>query len=430
MSNEINISGFNESIDKNKSAFLCGNGFSMNFDIDFGRIYDKLLISHKNVIYNSSYEIKANKNFKRKCIDNFQSVKKFLRNISEDYLYGIFNDALIFAESIRKNSKLIEELWEEKFITKLVFGLSQIEILNRICEVGKNKGITYVNIEHWTTLIYFYFAIKKLNPNYYHFPTNNSFITVLKVGNKSPIRLLPQEQQLNEEVIFNGFTTYYRFLFSIAIFSNGKALDMSMLSNINNLDMNNIKNFLNKFDSLLSLNYDKIMENIVGDRVEHFHGEFVMNKTEYVFSQSLGFNYDNGYVSFSDILIGDFFTFKAFLPVVNKLSKNIYNKKISTFSDKMDTLIKDNSINNIVIFGMNIENDQHVLRNIMLAFYFSQQPNPQIIYCYFTPEEKKDFQEQFEAVITFSPEVNEYVKNINVSYIKTQELLKEYFYTE
>lgn len=427
MSNEINILEFNEYIEKNKSAFLCGNGFSMNFDSDFGRIYDKLFISHKNVIYNSSYEIKANKNFTRKCMDNFQSVKKFLRNISEDYLYGIFNDALIFAESIRENRKLIEVLWEEKLITKLGFGLCQIDILNQICEVGKNKGITYVNIEHWTILIYFYFAIKKLNLNYYQFPTNNSFITVLKVGNKSPIKLLPQEKQIYEEVTFNGFTTYYRLLFSIAIFSNGKALDMSMLSNINNLDMENIKNFLNKFDLLLSLNYDKIMENIVGDRVEHFHGEFVKNKTEYVFSQSLGFNYDNGYVSFSDILIGDFFIFKAFLPVVNKLSKNIYNKKISTFSDKMDTLIKDNSINNIVIFGMNIENDQHVLRNIMLAFYFSQQTNPQIIYCYFTPEEKKDFEEQFEAVITFSPEVNEYVKNINVSYIKTHEVLKEYF---
>ncbi|MGM0901917.1 MAG: hypothetical protein ACQEXB_12600 [Bacillota bacterium] len=107
MSKEINILEFNEYIDKNKSAFLCGNGFSMNFDTDFGRIYDKLLSSHKNVIYNSSYEIKANKNFTRKCMENFQSVKKFLRNISEDYLYGIFNDALIFAESIRENKKLI-----------------------------------------------------------------------------------------------------------------------------------------------------------------------------------------------------------------------------------------------------------------------------------------------------------------------------------
>ncbi|AOH54918.1 hypothetical protein ABE28_011195 [Peribacillus muralis] len=427
MSNEINILQFNEYIDKNKSVFLCGNGFSMNFDTDFGRIYDKLLSSHKNVIYNSSYGVKANKNFTRKCMENFQSVKKFLRNISEDYLYGIFNDALIFAESIIENKKLIEVLWEEKLITKLGFGLSQIDILYQICEVGKNKGITYVNIEHWTILIYFYFAIKKLNLNYYEFPSNNSFITVLKVGNKSPIKLLPQEQQIYEEVTFNGFTTYYRFLFSIAIFSNGKALDMSMLSNINNLDMESIKNFLNKFDLLLSLNYDKIMENIVGDRVEHFHGEFVKNKTEYVSSQSLGLNYENGYVSFSDILIGDFFIFKAFLPVVNNFSKNPYNKKVPHFSDIMDTLIKDNSINNIVIFGMNIENDQHVLRNIMLAFYFSQQINPQIIYCYFTPEEKRDFEEQFEAVITFSPEVNKYVKNINVSYIKTQEVLKEYF---
>ncbi|WP_066074659.1 hypothetical protein [Neobacillus soli] len=428
MSNEINILEFNEYIQKNKSAFLCGNGFSMNFDSDFGRIYDKLFLSHKNVIYNSSYEVKANKNFTRKCTDNFQSVKRFLRNISEDSLYEIFEDALLFAETIRENSRLNEELWEKELVKKLTFGLSQVDILNRICEVGKNKGITYMNIEHWTILIYFYFAIKQLNPNYYNFPNNNSFITVLNVGDKCLITLVPQENQLYEKVILNGFTTYYRFLFSVTIFSNGKALDMSMLSNIDNLDLNKLRDFLNKFDSLLSLNYDKIMENIVGDRVTHFHGEFVKDKTEYVYSQSFGLNYDNGYVSFSDILIGDYFIFKTFLPSVNNLSKNIFNKKVTRFSEKMDAVIQNNSINNIVIFGMNIENDQHVLRNVMLAFYFSQQPNPRIIYCYFNEEEKKAFQEQYEEVITFSKEVNEYVKrNINVSYIKTQEVLKEYF---
>ncbi|WP_066415219.1 hypothetical protein [Sutcliffiella cohnii] len=425
---EISILEFNEHIAKYKTAFLCGNGFSMNFDSDFGRIYDNLFTSHRAVINNSIFDVKSNKAFTRKCNENFKSVKQYLRNISENTLFKIFDDALIFAETIIENSKLIDEMWNEKLITRLVFGLSQVDIVNRICEVGRSKGIKFVNIEHWTILIYFYFAIKQLSPVYYEFPNNNSFLTILKVGDKSNVRLLPTENQLNEHVVFNGFTTYYRFLFSIAIFSNGKAFDLSLLSNIKNLELDGIKKFLNKFDLLLSLNYDKIMENVADKPVEHLHGEFVKDKSEYVYCQSYGLKFDNGYVSFSDILIGDYFIFKSFLPVVHNLSKNSFEKKMQYPSKKIEMLIKNRSINSVIIFGMNIENDQHVLRNLMLAFYHSQHQYPQIIYCYFCPEEKKDFEEQYQAVITFSEDVNRYVKNISVSYIKTQDILKEYFY--
>lgn len=425
---EISILEFNEHITKYKTAFLCGNGFSMNFDSGFGTIYENLFTSHRAVIYNSTFDVKSNKAFTRKCNENFKSVKQYLRNISEDTLYEIFDDALIFAETIIENSKLIDEMWYKKIITRLVFGLSQIDIVNRICEIGRSKGIKFVNIEHWTILIYFYFAIKQMNSEYYEFPENNSFLTILKVGDKSIVRLLPTEDQLNENVVFNGFTTYYRFLFSIAIFSNGKAFDLSMLSNIKNLDLDGIKKFLNKFDLLLSLNYDKIMEKVTDKPVEHLHGEFVKDKSEYVYCQSYGLQYDKGYVSFSDILIGDYFIFKSFLPVVHNLSKNSFEKKMQFPVKKIEMLIKNRSINSVIIFGMNIENDQHVLRNLMLAFYHSQQLHPHIIYCYFNPEEKKDFEEQYQAVITFSDDVNKYARNINVSYLKTQEVLKEYFY--
>ncbi|WP_102692354.1 hypothetical protein [Rummeliibacillus pycnus] len=427
MSEEIKILNFEEHLDNHNTAFLCGNGFSMNFDSDFRNIYQNLYIYHKKVIYNSSYKVKANENFRHKCIENFKSVKQFLRNISEDGLYKIFEDAFIFAKTIKENKRLVEELWEKKKIKSLVFGLSEIDILNQICEIGENKGITYVSIEHWTILIHFYFAIKEINTKHYQFPNNNSFITVLNVGNKSPITLLPEQDQVLEKVIFNGFTTYYRFLFSTAIFSNGKAVEFSKLSNIDNLEINKIKSFLNKYNLLLSLNYDKIVENLVNERVVHLHGEFVENKIEYVYSQSLGLDYDEGYVSFSDILIGDYFTFKTILPIINVNSRNIFNKKATYFSKNIETLIQEYSINCVVIFGMNIENDQHVIRNLMLAFFNAKQQNPQLIYCYYTPEEKKEFEEQFKAVITFSEEVSEYAKNIKVSYIKTQDVLKQYF---
>jgi len=425
---ELSIFEFINQCETNRSVLICGNGFSMNFDSDFGNIYDRLYISHKELIHNSEYEVISNENFTKKCLDNYRGVIQYLRNISERNLHKIFEDGLIFAESIKNNKQLIDDLRRSGYIKKLVFGLSQIDIVNQMCDVGGNKGIRYVNIEFWTILIYFYFAIKKLNPNYYSFPSNNLFLTVVNAGARSKIVLVSNDDDINDDILFNGFSIYYRMLFSIAIFSEGKALEFEMLENIPNLNIDKIKNFLMMFKSLVSLNYDKIMENIVGERVEHFHGEFVSNKKEYVYQQSLGLNYDKGYVSFSDLMIGDYFTFKTLLPVINHFSKGGINKNTLTFSNKMDSLIKHNLINNVVIFGMNIENDQHVLRNLMLAFYNANQTDPHITYCYFINEEKEDFMKQFSAVITFSEEVSEYARNIDVSYIKTQDLLKEFFY--
>lgn len=42
MNGEIPLNYFNELIGRSKSMFICGNGFSMNFDSDFGNIYDRL----------------------------------------------------------------------------------------------------------------------------------------------------------------------------------------------------------------------------------------------------------------------------------------------------------------------------------------------------------------------------------------------------
>jgi len=320
-------------------------------------------------------------------------------------------------------------MWEEKLINQLTFGLSQIDIVKQICKIGRMKGIEYVNIEHWTILIYFYFAINHLSCTCYKFPSNNSFIIAVKMGNRSRISLTNEENQVIENTILNGFTTYYRMLFSTAIFANGKAINIATLNNINNLNIDNIKSLLEKFNLLISLNFDHIIDSLVSREVEHLHGKFVYNKKEYVFAQSLGMRYSDGYVSFSDILMGDYFVFKSMLPIISKSSQqgNHFNKRIPHFSQRTDEIIHENNIRTVVIFGMNIENDQHVLRNLILAFYNLKQNNPQIIYCYFNEQEKEDFSNEFNAVLTFSNEVNEYANKIEVSYIRSQEILERYF---
>ncbi|QLK09428.1 hypothetical protein BMG_6203 (plasmid) [Priestia megaterium] len=435
MESKISLLELNKEINNNRSAFLTGNGFSINFDKEFSNLYDNLYSAHKILINNSQFNVKSNPVFKKVCKDNYKSVMQYLKYFSEADLLMIFEDAALFAESIISNKELIDELWKTNIITNLTFGFSQLEPLTQICEVSKVRGIKFVNIEHWTILIYFYAAIKKINPSCYELPIDNTFIMALKHGSKNKQNFIQGKNDTNElysDVIFNGFTIYFRMLFSIAIFSKGKAVNFDKLDNKNNIDLNNLNEFLNGFDLLLSLNYDNIMEQIVLKKVEHLHGEFVMNKEEYVYHQSYGMNSEEGYVSFSDILIGDYFIFKSFLPVVNKLSaqRGFINKKIDTFGMKLDRLFIENSITTAVVFGMSIENDYHVLRNMMLAFYNSGVEEPHIIYSYFNEKEKKDFIEEFDKVITFSEEVNIYCRNIKVSYVQTQEILSNYFYKE
>lgn len=421
-------------LNKHNSAFLCGNGFSINFDRTFSNIYDNLFSSHKDVIHNSVYDIKSNNPaFRRKFKDNYKSLSQYLRYITENEFYNIFEDAILFAQTLIDNESLINELRENGVISNLTFGFSEYDVLKQICERYDDGGIQYINIEHWTILIYFYFGIVKLNPASYELPMDNSFTTALSLGNKNRVSFNDgdfRKSQLYEDVIFNGFSTYFRMLFSITIFSNGKAIDMNKLDNLDNLDLSKIQCFLNKFGTLITLNFDNILENVARKKVEKLHGGFVLNKREYVYHQSLGINYKEDYISFSDLLLGDYFTFKTFLPNVNSMSskKNTLNKQTKNISDRINRIIRDNSISNLFIFGFSIENDYHILRNMMFGFYLSNIRNPHIIYSYFNEEEKMYFKSEFRKLITFSEEVNEYCSRIKISFVSTKEILTKFFY--
>ncbi|NFL34502.1 hypothetical protein FDB64_05330 [Clostridium botulinum] len=429
---EINIAETEIIINKNTCAFLCGNGFSMNFDENFCNIFDRLYNAHKNLLHNSSYNVysKVNARFKHKCIDNYRNVLSYVRGFSEKQLYKIFDDGLIFAQSIIENKELINYFKENHLIIELTFGRSELDLIEEICLAKKKEA---VNIEYWSILIYFYFLIEFIDSNCYKFPDDNLFISIIRIGNinkDSIIDISDLKSKILNSVQYNGFNTYYRLLFCIAIFSEGKHLNINNLSKVTNLNMDKIQQFLKKFNSIITLNYDNLLEQILPTKyVYHLHGSFVLNKKEYVYSQSLGLTYNkNEYVSFSDILIGDYFYNKINRAIINNLSQNeIFNKKELHHSKILNYLIKENNINTIIIFGLNIENDQHILRTVMTTFAFNKISNPKIIYCYFLEEEKLKFNKTFYDVITFNDELSKYVRNIEVIYVKTKEILNEYF---
>lgn len=425
---EITYKELEKIIQKQPAAFLCGNGFSINFDSDFANIYDRLYEAHKLLIQSGKYDVKANKSFSRVFKDNYKSVCKYAYTYKQKDIEKVFVSGVCFADSIVKDVELIEELNNNGYIHKLVFGKTELDLVESIASVGSKSGYKSVNIEYWSILIYMFFAINALNTEKYEFPKNNEFITLIKVGNINKNRLVPEMDDILQFALSNGFNTYYRMLFSTAILCDGKAVNFSELRNLCNLKLDKIRSFLDKYKVLMTLNYDHILENISSRPVQHIHGQYVQNEKEYVYYQSLGVDLNLGtYISFSDILIGDYFTNKTFAGTINAMNKNPINKKIPSIVKIVGNCMEESEIEVIVIFGMNIDNDQHMIRDVMLRFSDMPSKDVKIVYCYFTEEDRNVFNEQYEAAITFRKDVSYRVKWTELLYIKTQDILQAYF---
>ena len=118
---------------------------------------------------------------------------------------------------------------------------------------------------------------------------------------------------------------------------------------------------------------------------------------------------------------------KTFAGIVNVMNKKTINKKIANIVKIVSNCMEKDEIEVVVIFGMNIDNDQHIIRDIMLRFSDMPSKDVKIIYCYFTEEDRDTFNEQYEASITFRKDVSHKVKKTELLYIKTQDILQEYF---
>ena len=425
---EITCEELEKIIKKQPAAFLCGNGFSVNFDDDFANIYGRLYEAHKILIRNGKYDVKANSSFSKVFIDNYKNVCKYVYALKQKDIEEIFVSGVCFAESIINNAELVEEINREGYIHQLVFGKSELNLVESIAIVGNKYGYKSVNIEYWSILIYMFFVIVATDSDKYEFPRSNAFITLIKVGNINKNMLIPDTDNIYQFVLSNGFNTYYRMLFAAAILCNGKAIIFSELRNLKNLKLDRIRDFLGKYKVLLTLNYDHILENVSAQPIQHIHGEYVQNLKEYVYYQSLGVELNSKlYVSFSDILIGDYFTNKTFAGVVNAMNKHSINKEVPNIVKVVGNCMEEHQIEVIVIFGMNIDNDQHIIRDVMIQLSDMASKNVKIVYCYFTEEDRKVFNDQYKAAITFSKDVSKRVKKIELLYIKTQNILEAYF---
>ena len=123
---KININELSNILEDSHSAFLCGNGFSINFSKDFSNIYDRLFESHQILKRKGKFYISSNTVLKSILKDNYNSVFKYLYNITEKSLLKIFEDGVVFAKSVINNDDLLKDLEDSNYLTNLTFGRNEL----------------------------------------------------------------------------------------------------------------------------------------------------------------------------------------------------------------------------------------------------------------------------------------------------------------
>ena len=138
---EITYEELEKIVQKQPTAFLCGNGFSINFDSDFVNIYDRLYETHKLLIRNGKFEVKANNSFQKIFKDNYKSVCKYVYTYRQKDMEQVFASGVYFAESIVENGELLEELNNMRNTVDLCVRLTVISFINfLLCTMGGREA--------------------------------------------------------------------------------------------------------------------------------------------------------------------------------------------------------------------------------------------------------------------------------------------------
>lgn len=415
-----------------KSVFLCGNGFSINFDDNYksDNLANRLFETHCHLKKYSDFDVISNGIYKTIFTENFKAAKKILGSLkTRDAFNLFFQNAYDFAYSIIGRKATTDWLESNGYNTHLRFGLCQLDLVRSIVEQANKNGILYVNYEYWTVLIYYVLALSTAPTNVYNFDSTNVFVSAVKSSGMLSLLNEPIcNKNIFSNVAANGVFTYFRFLFTANILLDGKSYNVNRLSNWSDYCIASISDFLSNFKFLLTTNYDKLLENITGREVEHLHGTYLINQTRVLYL-SLGVFYNRIRYDLTTAVIGDYFLSKSFLQVVAKtVSTQKPNSEIEIYSDILRRVIKEDAAQTIVIFGLNMDNDLHILRDIQMFLGSANIKDPSIIYCYYCDNDKQRFLDGYEACITYSNQLSNYVRNnIEVSMIDSKEIIEKMF---
>ena len=386
------------------------------------------------------YNIANGFRYRTEKLTNYKNAKQITDNINTSVEFeSFFYDAVIFANSIVKNDKVIEWLNRNNYNTILTFGLQQLDFVKKIVLQANLGSALSVNYEYWSVLIYYVLALRKAPDEIYQFDYKNKFVSAVLASNT--------DSKTNEEfnrtalllkVANNGVYTYLRLLFSSNIILNGDSLNVRQLKRWNSYDISKIKEFFLCFNYLMTTNYDLLLEKITSKNIYHLHGSFSRNPKRVLY-ESLGVIYNAKKYDLSTIVIGDYFLAKSFYQVAAKVaSNNKINTKIDAYDDMMKEAIRIGNTDVVVVFGLGIDNDYHILRSIQIEMVQNKCNNPNIIYCYYSDQDRNDFINLYKKksyinhvaflINTLPAELSNHILDkVSVSIIDSKEIIKNLF---
>lgn len=160
------------------------------------------------------YNIANGFRYRTEKLTNYKNAKQITDNINTSVEFeSFFNDAVIFANSIVKNDKVIEWLNRNNYNTILTFGLQQLDFVKKIVLQANLGSALSVNYEYWSVLIYYVLALRKAPDEIYQFDYKNKFVSAVLASNT--------DSKTNEEfnrtalllkVANNGVYTYFEML--------------------------------------------------------------------------------------------------------------------------------------------------------------------------------------------------------------------------
>ena len=232
---EINYDSLLEIIKEEKSSFLCGNGFSINFDSNYtlSALAKRLWETHCHIKDRYNYDNNSNGEYGRTFKENIKQVRKILKKVkTEKDFENMFSSAIDFANSLMNSQQALSWLEENNYNNRLEIGLERIDIVSSIVGQAKQKGAMLVNYEYWSVLIYYILALQEAPERVYSLDRSNFFVNIVLIGST---RVLSDNSAdcIIINVACNGMYTYLRFLFTSNILLDGKSYNVMELENWN-----------------------------------------------------------------------------------------------------------------------------------------------------------------------------------------------------
>lgn len=431
---ELTLSEFEKLTSDTNSSIICGNGFSINFDnrLSMNNLGKSLYRAHCTWKTHSNYKIISNAAFEDGLKTNYNGAKRTISRInSEQDLENFFKCAITFACQIVEDGNTVKWLSDNGFNSKLVFGFSQIDILNELISQAKTKSLLCANYEYWSLVVYFVLALANAPNDVYILDKTNIFVDAVLTGNQYSFTKQYSKlsgSSITAETVINGVSIYLRFLFAINILIDGSGVNISEFSNWDRLNISKINELFSKFDHLLTTNYDLLIENITSRTVRHLHGEYSKNENV-VFYQSMSVLLGMIKFDLSTIIVGDYFGGKTFfMNTAQNCAGKFPNSSIQFYSKILEDIIRKAKTKTIVLFGLCADNDYHIIRDIQVFLGLEKTQNAEIVFCYYDEYAKSGFLDVYEKCITYSSELNDFVRNnIKLSLICSKEILCKYF---